>query len=316
MEKLLGEDIYARINQSRILVVGAGGIGCELLKNLVMSGFKDIDVLDLDTIDLSNLNRQFLFHREHINQSKAHVAKESVLCFNPNVNIRSHHANIKDAQYHVRWFKQFDLVLNALDNLDARRHVNLMCVAANVPLIESGTAGYDGQVSMHWKGHFQCFDCVHHEIPKQYPVCTIRSTPSTPIHCVVWAKVYLFPHIFGGKEEVENDQSANEPTDAHNVEETRNLQAEALELKALRERSSDRQLFPKSVFRRVFTLDLERLITMQVLWKTRKPPTALHLDEIARDFPSDTSRNSNKLGGLEGHQIWTLAEATLHFLER
>ena len=59
--------------QSRVLMVGAGGIGCELLKNLVLSGFLDVHIVDLDTIDLSNLNRQFLFRNEHIKKSKALV---------------------------------------------------------------------------------------------------------------------------------------------------------------------------------------------------------------------------------------------------
>jgi ubiquitin-like 1-activating enzyme E1 B len=59
--------------QSRVLMVGAGGIGCELLKNLVLTGFGEVHVVDLDTIDLSNLNRQFLFRQEHIKKSKALV---------------------------------------------------------------------------------------------------------------------------------------------------------------------------------------------------------------------------------------------------
>lgn len=60
-------------SQSRVLMVGAGGIGCELLKNIVLLGFGEIHVVDLDTIDLSNLNRQFLFRHEHIKKSKALV---------------------------------------------------------------------------------------------------------------------------------------------------------------------------------------------------------------------------------------------------
>lgn len=60
--------------QAKILMVGAGGIGCELLKNLVLSGFGEIHIVDLDTIDLSNLNRQFLFRHEHIKKSKALVS--------------------------------------------------------------------------------------------------------------------------------------------------------------------------------------------------------------------------------------------------
>jgi len=99
------------------------------------------------------------------------VARQSALNFNPHVRIVAHHANIKTNEYGPEYFKQFSLVMNALDNLgrtlplfvsfdggfklvslccaaDARRHVNRMCLAADVPLIESGTEGYLGQVTV------------------------------------------------------------------------------------------------------------------------------------------------------------------------
>jgi ubiquitin-like 1-activating enzyme E1 B len=185
-------------------MVGAGGIGCELLKNLVMSNFGTIHIVDLDTIDLSNLNRQFLFRQEHIKKPKALVAKEVAANFNPNVEIVAHHANIKDTRFGVEWFRAFDLVFNALDNLEARRHVNKMCLAADVPLIESGTTGFNGQVQVIKKGVTACYDCAPKETPKSFPVCTIRSTPSQPIHCIVWGKSYLLNEIFG----VSEDESA------------------------------------------------------------------------------------------------------------
>lgn len=78
----------------------------------------------------------------------AQVAKESAGRFNPQVKLEAHHANIKDPQFNIDWFAGFHLVFNALDNLEARRHVNKMCLAANVPLIESGTTGFNGQVQV------------------------------------------------------------------------------------------------------------------------------------------------------------------------
>lgn len=102
--------------------------------------------IDLDTIETSNLNRQFLFRKRHVGQSKAQVAAEAVLQFKPDVKITAHQADIKEPRFGVDYFKGFDVILNGLDNLDARRHVNRLCLAAGVPLIESGTAGYLGQV--------------------------------------------------------------------------------------------------------------------------------------------------------------------------
>ena len=68
----LGESAQ-KLKDSKVLVVGAGGIGSELLKNLVLSGFSYIEIIDLDTIDVSNLNRQFLFRKQHIGKSKSMV---------------------------------------------------------------------------------------------------------------------------------------------------------------------------------------------------------------------------------------------------
>lgn len=90
----LGSELAEAVAQARLLVVGAGGIGCELLKDLVLTGFSNIDVIDLDTIDVSNLNRQFLFQKKHVGRSKAQVAKESVLQFYPEANIIAYHDSI------------------------------------------------------------------------------------------------------------------------------------------------------------------------------------------------------------------------------
>ena len=89
--------LYTDINfnkSAKIFVVGAGGIGCELLKNLVLTGFTNLHVIDLDTIDVSNLNRQFLFQRVHVGQSKSVCATNTVKLFNPDVNITTYHERL------------------------------------------------------------------------------------------------------------------------------------------------------------------------------------------------------------------------------
>lgn len=197
---LYGPSFEDCIQNSKILVVGAGGIGCEILKNLAMIGIRNIDLIDLDTIDVSNLNRQFLFRFEHVGQPKAVVAAAATREFNPDVSINAFHDNIKSDKFNVNYFKKFNCVLNALDNTGARKHVNRLCLAAGVPLIDGGTTGYSGQVTPIIKGVTQCYECEEKPGLKVYPICTIRSTPTEPVHCIVWAKEF-FKLIFGNKEE-------------------------------------------------------------------------------------------------------------------
>ncbi|KAL8857504.1 MAG: hypothetical protein Q9178_005999 [Gyalolechia marmorata] len=295
--------MYGRIKQSRVLMVGAGGIGCELLKNLVLTGFGEIHIVDLDTIDLSNLNRQFLFRHEHIKKSKALVAKESASKFNPHVKLEAHHANIKDPEFNFDWFASFELVFNALDNIDARRHVNKMCLAANVPLIESGTTGFNGQVQVIIKGKSECYDCNTKETPKTFPVCTIRSTPSQPIHCIVWAKSYLFTEVFGTSEE--DLPEFDHTQDSENAAEIENLRKEAHALKEIRQ-SMGLDEFPRKIFEKVFADDINRLRSMEDMWKTRQKPTALDFETVSK-----SSASGGEVGdsiSKRGQDTWNLAE--------
>ncbi|KAI4093624.1 MAG: hypothetical protein LQ339_007632 [Xanthoria mediterranea] len=293
--------VYGRIKQSRVLMVGAGGIGCELLKNLVLTGFAEIHIVDLDTIDLSNLNRQFLFRHEHIKKSKALVAKESAGKFNPHVKLEAHHANIKDPQFNIDWFASFQIVFNALDNIDARRHVNKMCLAANVPLIESGTTGFNGQVQVIIKGKSECYDCNTKETPKSFPVCTIRSTPSQPIHCIVWAKSYLFTEVFGTSEDEVPDFDHTE--DSENAAEIENLRKEAHALKEIR-KSMGSDDFPRKIFEKVFTDDIHRLRNMEDMWKTRQKPTALDFETVSKSSGGEAGDSVAK----RDQDTWNLAE--------
>ena len=78
---------------------------------------------------------------------------------------------------------------------EARKHVNRICLAANKPVIESGTAGYLGQVQVIYKDHFECYECRPLPKTKTYAYCTIHNTPSKPIHCIIWAKIKFTDHF-------------------------------------------------------------------------------------------------------------------------
>lgn len=310
-----------KVKESRVLLVGAGGIGCELLKNLVCCGFgshtpvsdngtqetgnarrrAEIVVIDLDTIDLSNLNRQFLFRKQHIKKPKALVAKETVSQFNPSVNIDAHHANIFDAKYNVDFFESFDVVFNALDNLAARRHVNRMCLAANVPLIESGTTGFNGQVQAIKKGVTECYDCNPKPVQKSYPICTIRSTPSQPIHCIVWAKSYLFPELFGVSESEENSSDVV-MTEGDDAAEVAKLKEEAEALKKIRGLMGTSE-FAIAVFNKVFHDDIQRLRSMQEMWQSRRPPEPLKFDALTDN--STIVKQGEDLS-FQDQMLWTM----------
>lgn len=253
------------ISDSKVLVVGAGGIGCELLKTLVLTGFRNLQVADLDTIDVSNLNRQFLFKRKHVGMSKSKVAAEAALGFlrddsGWSCKIQDHQGNIMTSQFGAQFFKQFDLVLNALDNAEARRHVNRICVALNIPLVESGTGGYTGQVKPIIRGKTECFECdpsLSSSKQKSYPVCTIRNTPDKPVHCIVWAK-HVFNALFGPRE-----------SDSHNFMTDLRLETEG-----------SKEEICRKFFRKVFDDDIRDALKVSERWQSRSPPNPIDLDRV------------------------------------
>ncbi|KAM3608843.1 uncharacterized protein V6R79_005606 [Siganus canaliculatus] len=301
----LRKELADSLATCKVLVVGAGGIGCELLKNLVLTGFKNIEVIDLDTIDVSNLNRQFLFQKKHVGKSKAQVAKESALQFCPSANITAYHDSIMNPDYNVEFFRKFSLVMNALDNRAARNHVNRMCLAADIPLIESGTAGYLGQVTVIKKGMTECYECQPKPTQKTFPGCTIRNTPSEPIHCIVWAK-YLFNQLFG-EEDADQEVSPDtaDPEAEWNPEETA-ARATASEkdgdIKRVSTKDWARSTGYDSIklFNKLFKDDIMYLLTMDKLWKKRKAPTPLDWQQLEK---SGCPQEDSPATGLKDQQV-------------
>ncbi|CAL1595283.1 unnamed protein product [Knipowitschia caucasica] len=302
----LRKELAETLSSCKVLVVGAGGIGCELLKNLVLSGFKNIEVIDLDTIDVSNLNRQFLFQKKHVGKSKSQVAKESALQFCPSANIVAYHDSVMNPDYNVEFFRKFMLVMNALDNRAARNHVNRMCLAADIPLIESGSAGYLGQVSVIKKGLTECYECQPKPTQKTFPGCTIRNTPSEPIHCIVWAK-YLFNQLFG--EEDADQEVSPDTADPEAAWDRADAAARAtasekdgdIRRVSTKEWARSTGYDPVKVFNKLFNDDINYLLTMDKLWKKRKAPTPLDWHKIEKNEIPKESESTN--AGLKDQQL-------------
>ncbi|XP_042397907.1 SUMO-activating enzyme subunit 2-like isoform X1 [Zingiber officinale] len=317
----MGSDSKAEaIKRAKVLMVGAGGIGCEMLKTLALSGFQDIHIIDMDTIEVSNLNRQFLFRQEHVGQSKAKVARDAVLKFVPHINITPYHANVKDPDFNVNFLRQFNVVLNGLDNLDARRHVNRLCLAAEVPLVESGTTGFLGQVTVHVKGRTECYECQPKPMPKTYPVCTITSTPSKFIHCIVWAKDLLFTKLFGDKSQ-ENDLFVCSD-DASNSE-------KPMEDIFKRAPDEDPKQYGKKIYDHVFGYNIEAALVNEETWKNRRQPRPIFLRDALPEKLNLQNTNPEKgcltddlslsvlpfLSLNNPQEVWNLAENSRMFLE-
>jgi ubiquitin-activating enzyme E1 C len=162
-----------------VLIVGAGGLGCELLKDLALSGFQDIHVIDLDNVDVSNLNRQFLFRMGDVDKPKAEVAAKFIMRRCPGVKVQYHTKPIQE--FSPKWYKQFDIVIAGLDNIEARQWLNQTLVNlvefneengevnedTVIPLIDGGTEGFQGQARVFLPRITSCFECSLPSMPPQ-----------------------------------------------------------------------------------------------------------------------------------------------------
>lgn len=196
--KILGKTVQKKLEETKVFIVGAGAIGCEHLKNYAMMGIKNIVITDMDRIEKSNLNRQFLFRTTDIGKFKSYAARDAIKNMNPDINIIAQINKVApetQTLYSEKFFKDITVITTALDNVMARNYIDNLCVENNKPMIDSGTLGTKGNVQVVIPHITESYSASTDPQEKTYPVCTLKNFPYLIEHTIQWGRD-LFEGLF------------------------------------------------------------------------------------------------------------------------
>lgn len=141
----IGEKGQLALKNAKVLVIGAGGLGCPILQYLVAAGVGTVGIVDYDTIELHNLHRQILYNEKHIGQSKAITAKSILNELNPQINIQVFDEKVSKNNA-IEILSNFEIIIDGSDNFTTRYLVNDTCVALHKPLIYGSILNFEGQI--------------------------------------------------------------------------------------------------------------------------------------------------------------------------
>ena len=210
---VFGRDYQEKISNVRNFLVGCGAIGCEMLKNYAMIGLGTgpkghITATDNDSIEKSNLNRQFLFRPKDVGKQKSDCAAAAAQAMNPDLKGKITTMNDRigpDSEdvFDEKFWGELDFVTNALDNVEARTYVDRRCVFFMKPLLESGTLGTKGNTQVILPRLTESYSSSQDPPEQSFPMCTLRSFPNKIEHTIAWARD-LFQAYFVGPPEIVN----------------------------------------------------------------------------------------------------------------
>ena len=162
----VGESGQQKLLNAKVLVIGAGGLGCPALQYLAAAGVGSIGIGDGDTVDESNLQRQILYTNSDVGRLKVEAAKERLNALNPNVSIAIYPENLK-AENALAIIQDYDFVIDGTDNFAARYRVNDACVKLNKPFVYGAIHKFEGQVSVFNFNDGPTYRCLFPENPQQ-----------------------------------------------------------------------------------------------------------------------------------------------------
>ncbi|KAI3369989.1 hypothetical protein L3Q82_024797 [Scortum barcoo] len=193
---VFGSEFQEKLERQKYFLVGAGAIGCELLKNFALIGLGageegHITVTDMDFIERSNLNRQFLFRSHDIGKSKSVVAAKAVREMNPWMNITAHQNQLdpdSEGVYDYKFFMGLDGVAAALDNVQARVYLDGCCIKYQKPMLEGGTQGNQGHTLVVVPHLTESYGKNKSSSNDAIPLCTLKNFPHRIEHTLQWAR--------------------------------------------------------------------------------------------------------------------------------
>ena len=157
-------DGQKRLKNAKVLCIGAGGLGSPALMYLAAAGVGTLGIVEFDTVDESNLQRQIIHGQSDIGRSKAESARDSVKEINPYVNVILHEERL-ESENALELFAQYDLIVDGTDNFATRYLVNDACVLLNKPYVWGSIYRFDGQASVFWSEYGPCYRCLYPEPP-------------------------------------------------------------------------------------------------------------------------------------------------------
>jgi adenylyltransferase/sulfurtransferase len=196
----IGFEGMEKIRNAKVCVVGAGGIGNPVITQLVAMGVGSLRIVDRDVIEVTNLHRQHLYTDDDIGKVKVEAAAERLRRINPGVQIEPVPTSVtKFTAENI--VKGFDLVIDALDSVDARYALNDACIKYNIPLIYAGAIGVTGSVSTILPNKSACLRCMFPELDEEeMPACSTEGVHPSILYLVAGIQVSEAVKLIMGKE--------------------------------------------------------------------------------------------------------------------
>ncbi|KAG2531635.1 hypothetical protein JM16_000715 [Phytophthora kernoviae] len=324
---VFGQAMQDKIKKLNMFLVGAGAIGCEMLKNWAMMGVasgKDsaIHITDMDTIEKSNLNRQFLFRSKDVQQAKSSVAARAIKEMNPDINVHAYVSRVgaeSEDQFNDDFFESLSGVCTALDNVEARLYMDQRCLFYGLPMFESGTLGTKGNTQIVVPHKTENYGASRDPPEKSIPICTLKNFPNAIEHTLQWARDWFEGDFFQAPSDV--NRYLEGPDFMKELNEQQNTKVETLE-RLKNSLVDDRpmsfedciswarfkfeDLFSNQIKQLLYNFPLDQVTTTGTpFWSgPKRPPTPITFDlkdPLHMDFVVAVANSRAKNYGLKGH---------------